>query len=39
MYDYSKKKDKCIMTAAFGGGKATEAYIRLRYLVNTGYKM
>ena len=25
MYDYSKKKDKCIMTAAFGGGKATEA--------------
>ncbi len=25
MYDYSKKKDKCIMTAAFGGGNASEA--------------
>ena len=25
MYDYSKKKDNCIMTAALGGGKATEA--------------
>ena len=25
MYDYSKKKDKCSMTAAFGGVKATEA--------------
>ena len=24
MYDYSKKKDKCIMTAAFGGGNASE---------------
>ena len=25
MLYYIKKKDKCIMTAAFGGGKATEA--------------
>ena len=34
MYDYSKKKDKCIMTAAFGGGNASDVKVKR---LDTGY--